>query len=508
MLNRTAGSLSRNATPLSPALLKLEPEQRVRLIRSGQKVGRVLGAAPVIDIVSPTTTSFAPPTSAGIRSAIAQHSPIAFVNTVVSGVTAHERTPKSPVVHFTIGAATRFAGKNDQPARPRPMRPTDRTLRRKNIPAALPLGQTQRTEALPLSPFRFGTLNMSMPHTPSLSPLSPLSPFSPITTDKLERAKVQKLQKLEQLAQCASVGLPRELIYPSFGQVEEKAEKVTTFLDLYKMRAEDDGDAHQTRSAFRTEDGSSGAKIMSRPVQRESRRMSRTTLMPKRRSRSVGDFHSFADVLEIRSPRFAIPHEPRLSRQLHSPGVMAPPPTAASLHCDVSGDARVGSPSVYSQASAESDAAALVPSPPPIWPKSPMSPGRQRARSVSRAKQSIIGTDAVLMAAFRTRFGTRPLDFGVAPFPAPTGPLPSPPMSPSLPDVRSPRVPYWVRSSFRPRDSLLVLQRAEGTGDPPVNTKRASRTTLRARRIERRMGWGGQWNQGNLAGMIESLKEL
>jgi len=57
---------------------------------------------------------------------------------------------------------------------------------------------------------------------PSLSPVPPFSPFSPITVKKVEESKVEKLQNLEKLAQYSAVGIPQEMIYPSFGQVEEK----------------------------------------------------------------------------------------------------------------------------------------------------------------------------------------------------------------------------------------------------------------------------------------------
>ncbi|KAL6299467.1 hypothetical protein BKA93DRAFT_589197 [Sparassis latifolia] len=124
---------------------------------------------------------------------------------------------------------------------------------------------------------------------------------------------------------------------------------------------------------------------------------------------------------------------------------------------------------------------------------------RKRACSIMSAKQSILGADAKLMAEFRTRFGTRPLDFHFPPFPAPTCPLPSPPVSPTLEQVKSPKVPYWVKSSFRPRTSGAYALGFPDVG-PYAQVKSASTAsrknghlappaTPRTRRVERRQGW-------------------
>lgn len=73
--------------------------------------------------------------------------------------------------------------------------------------------------------------------TPSLSPLAPLSPLSPITTQKVDDGKIEKMHTLEKLAQYSTLGVPQEMIYPSFGQMEEQTGQVsvTSFLDLYRL---------------------------------------------------------------------------------------------------------------------------------------------------------------------------------------------------------------------------------------------------------------------------------
>ncbi|PCH37106.1 hypothetical protein WOLCODRAFT_167309 [Wolfiporia cocos MD-104 SS10] len=493
MLNRTASSFGRNAIPIPPTLLKLDPEQRARLVRSSQKISKVLGTTPVIDVVSPSENTSvqlmspeATPHTKGVRSFVAQHSPASFIHSVVSKKSSRNEVPKSPVAQYRISITP--AEKKQVDAAADAGRPARSRLQRDHVPPPLPLTQPQRTEALPLSPFRYSTLRAAT--TPVMSPLDPVSPLSPITEAKVEQSKQEKLAKLEKLAQCASTSLPQELIYPSFGQVEEKAERITSYLDLYRIRSQDDSGLFMTTSsAIRLEE-----EVMepenNLDTLRPSGRMSRLA-MHNRRSMSAHDYYTFADALELQSARFAFLRNSRISRELHSPFPFSPRASArTSAHSYV-----VVSPSVYSATSADfvHDPAEDI-DVPVIVPETV--PDLRSARSFSRAKENILGADAALMAAFRTGFGARPLSFALPPFPAPTGPLPSPPLSPALARVKSPRAPYWVKRAVRPRDSRLLAER------------RASRMTPRTLRFERRMGWGGQWDRGNMAGMIDSLREL
>ncbi|KAH9943960.1 hypothetical protein B0H21DRAFT_823382 [Amylocystis lapponica] len=470
---------ARNATPLSPSLLKLEPEQRMRLIKSSQKVGKMLGATPIVDVVSPTASTFTPPMSPQVQDARSRRgahffgslqSPVALFHSAASQVSAHEDAMNSPVVRYRVSHSDGRA-----------------MLRRTRVPAALSLAQPPRNEESPLSPFRYGLLRS--PPSAFFSPKPVVPTFSPITDQKVQERKLEKLETLETLARAGS-SLPQELVYPSLGQVGEKADQITSFLDFYRMGTKDD--VHVPRAPSVVQDDQSVWSEVGVPDSTPiGRRMSRSLQASRRRSRSVGDFYSFGDALEIGSPR-TYQTDKRFSRQLHSPSYIVPPPSAGSpMH-------PFANPCASPRVTLES-------------PENMELPRRQRTESLKKAKLSIIGADAKLMADFRLGFGTRPLDLSLARFPAPTGPLPSPPVSARLQDVKSPKAPYWVKSSFRPRASFEFVQFAQAD---PYATARASPSrgpppaTPRTRRFERRQGWGGRWNQGNLGGVIDQLKEL
>ena len=170
MLNRTAGTIGRNAatTPLSPTLMRLEPEQRARVLKSGQKIGRMLGATPVIDVVSPGKSARTPLTTprsaltasvldgkrAPVR-AMTGPSPVRRLHTAAPRASTLDENLPSPVLQITVSSP--LNENNDKPAHTKATN-AGRGIRRKKVPAALPLKQAARTEALPLSPFRYATL--------------------------------------------------------------------------------------------------------------------------------------------------------------------------------------------------------------------------------------------------------------------------------------------------------------------------------------------------------------
>ncbi|KAH9923840.1 uncharacterized protein B0H18DRAFT_955688 [Fomitopsis serialis] len=512
--------------------MKLEPEQRSRILKSGQKVNKMLGATPVIDVVSPGKSALTPistPRSAlnasvldGKRAplrAFTAPSPARRVHIATTRADTYDNGLKSPVLQITVTSPSN----ENQDASAHTSKTTNagRGIRRKKVPAALPLNQASRTEALPLSPFRYATLKAVK--APSLSPVAPFSPFSPITVKKVEESKVEKLQNLEKLAQYSAVGIPQEMIYPSFGQVEEKTEQITCFLDLYRMgtMGQVPGRSASLASGLHTAPvpvpevtlTSPTAAVTALLIKRRGRANSRSsTGSMKRRSRSAGDFYSVTDALALESPSFGA----RMNSQLHAASVLSPvgtysaflaPPEPVLSAGRASFTSALFSPSIYSQISARSAEF-------PLSPELVTSPV-QRQRTIAKARRSILTDDAQRMATFRTRFGVRPLEFAlpVTPLPLPMGPLPSPPMSPAPPaEVRSPRVPYWVKSSYRPRDSTHALELVNMRYDPEGKRRSAKRKTVlptpTTQRFERRMGWGGEWNQGGMANWVDSLKQL
>ena len=89
--------------------------------------------------------------------------------------------------------------------------------------------------------------------------------------------------------------------------------------------------------------------------------------------------------------------------------------------------------------------------------------------------------------------------------------LPQPDVSPTTPlpsasamKARTPRVPYWVRGSYRVSAHGYVRRthsysRRSGVRVPP---------TPRTIRRERRQGWGGEWKLGKMGTVVEGLKEI
>ncbi|KAI0077511.1 hypothetical protein K474DRAFT_1078266 [Panus rudis PR-1116 ss-1] len=178
-----------------------------------------------------------------------------------------------------------------------------------------------------------------------------------------------------------------------------------------------------------------------------------TTQKPRRknslrRSRSVGDFYSVADVLEM--------HTPHVELESELAGMKSPaPPLGGDMH-------PFASPIAIAVAQ--------------------KSPVFQRTHFVKKAKEVILGDDAKKMAEFRLKFSSpRPLDLSFSTLQS-QSPIPSPVPS-ALEAVKSPRVPYWVK----PKMSYPVPK------------------TPRTMRTERRQGWGGSWELGEV---VNKLKEL
>lgn len=195
-----------------------------------------------------------------------------------------------------------------------------------------------------------------------------------------------------------------ELVYPSIGQVADQAEKVSSYLELYRAgssSADDSVGLGQTK------------------LQRSGSKRS------LRRSRSLGDFYSVADIREMRS---------------HRAGVAARGVTSEVL---VQSPTSLMSPKADARSPQDDDVAI------------------KRKRSLANAKAAIIGTDAKLMAQFRVGFGT-----SVPPMPRarPTTPLPTSPLPSALLAVKSPRAPYWIRPTDPKTPRTLRTERRMGWG--------------------------------------------
>lgn len=293
---------------------------------------------------------------------------------------------------------------------------------------------------------------------------------------------VSPTQRMDKLAHCLQLGAPSEIVYPSFGQVSTEAERISTFLDLYRVRAQDENTLNKVKSPA-TRDAE-GAFV---PLGIEPPRPRRRGTV--RRSRSLDDLqHGIAITSDV----------------LEQAG------RAATMEEN------------FTQ------------------------PARGRRGSLRKAQETIVQSDAERMAAFRTGFGIRPRQLAAPlpppTMPLPSPPPPSallkvkspPPPAPaaavalrvrtaaavgmSFPTVQ----PLKVKVKARPSQALLKpdtsgrLASDPGAGHTPLKSPQApywvkpvmhEPKTPRTMRSERRQGWGGAWTMGPMGQVVGELKE-
>ncbi|KAI0666499.1 hypothetical protein C8Q78DRAFT_1083100 [Trametes maxima] len=189
MFNRTADYFAHGSRSLSPALQRLDPEQRLRLAKSSQKIGKLLGEMPVVDVV---------PLYSGECQLLLRY-----------------KLPSTRPVSIV-------AEGSEKPT-PRP---------RKAIPNSLDLVSPAMRAENTVS--RYGYLET--PITPDyLSPLPPVSPLSPIVSSDLHKRKLQSLRRLARTSRAFRGNATAELAPPSLGQASQDMDNVKTYLDLYCM---------------------------------------------------------------------------------------------------------------------------------------------------------------------------------------------------------------------------------------------------------------------------------
>ena len=285
--------------------------------------------------------------------------------------------------------------------------------------------------------------------------VSPLTKLAHVTERQIRH------RKMEKLARCLGENIPQEIVYPSFGQVGQEADKVASFLDLYRKRPVDDSVFLNLKSPAPKENKKDWACFdevdLNEDIERARKRM-------VRRSRSLGSlegFYTAAEVLDLKSPHFlASAHQ---ADQLLSPANQV---TAAG---DIS--------------------PLLTPSSPDIFEDIELKVAQKQP--ITNATAVIVDSDAMRMNAFRKEFKRRrppPLDLAFGPRrPVRNASLisPAPPTPSPLVSVKSPRAPYWVKP-------LKIA---------PPKTPRTLRT-------ERRQGWGGAWNFWSIGEMMDRTKAM
>ncbi|OSC98906.1 hypothetical protein PYCCODRAFT_1438886, partial [Trametes coccinea BRFM310] len=404
MLSRTAEYAAHGPRSMSPALHMLDPEQRLRLAKSSQKIGKMLGEMPIIDVV-----------------------PSSPQDSISSSMSCLSRTPAANWPLKDGRKGTKFKRRAPPPAPvlryklppPKPLflsveevvSPVRRP--RKAAPYALNLSSPmRRPESSPFSPLRNSYLKT--PITPEyISPLSPLSPLSPITTPDLQEHRLRNLGQLARRSRAFRDTVVGELPLPSLAHSGQPLDSVKTYLDLYRM----------------------SVKINPRYSQ----------LLPgpgRRRSYSVGQIprQSIVDMLSVRSAgvrtSFLPPHSATSTRNEdgNTPYVIA-----------------IGSPTVSPSVSDS-----------PSTDDSPL----QQQQSVAQAKAVILGADARLMETFRRGFGMDQEELDPSQGTDPSTPLPTPFRSMKSPRVPYwVRNAYRARESMH--GSAARRRRAGSTTRPP-----------------------------------------
>ncbi|KIP05257.1 hypothetical protein PHLGIDRAFT_128991 [Phlebiopsis gigantea 11061_1 CR5-6] len=203
---------------------------------------------------------------------------------------------------------------------------TATTARRQNVPRALQLPQAQRLSGVsPQSPLKdgmivqIGTRALATPASPSLF----FTASTPIV--------VSPTRRMATLAQCINSSMPAEIVYPSLGQVATAAQHISTFLDLYRVRAEDEAQLKKVKSPTSYDGSNTFAALEDITDPRESRITAPRRRGTVRRSRSLSDLQRgiaiTTDVVH-RAGRAATLEEPR---RADSPLVSAQRTILASL---------------------------------------------------------------------------------------------------------------------------------------------------------------------------------
>ncbi|KAL1938726.1 hypothetical protein VTO73DRAFT_11329 [Trametes versicolor] len=414
---------------LPPALQNLDPEQRLRLAKSSQKIGKVLGEMPVVDVL---------PASPGAESLVStvRGFDTRPLNVQKKGKKAKKNAPPpAPVMRYRLPATRPWEilvedAIETSLAPPRP------------IPAALNLSSPSRIIDNPrMSVFHNGF--RKTPLTPEyLSPLTPLSPLSPIKTPDIHEHRMQTLRRLARMSRAFRDTIYEELVMPSVGIVAAPdVQDVNTYLDLYR-------------------------KSICPP------RRSQMLTAGRRRSRSVGD-----------TQRRSVLSVSVYSASTTRTSFLLPQSAVPARLSRVSYVLAIGSPALSPSLSAS---AALDDSP------------LQQQQSVAQAMAVILGADAQVMESFRRGFAMRSFRRDTR---RRSGAPPGTPLMSPFAAMKSPKVPYWVRSGYRARDSAHAAgrRRRAGASRPPP--------TPRTMRKERRQGWGGTWDVGKMGAAVEKLKE-
>ncbi|KAH9846905.1 hypothetical protein C2E23DRAFT_890470 [Lenzites betulinus] len=457
MYNSAAADyIAHGSRTLSPAQQNLDREQRLKLAKSSQKIGKMRGQILTIDILP------ASPGAYSIATTNLSCEPVQPLTVRKRGDKSERKLPlppaqalhhKLPPVHTWNIPVEEGAKASLAPRKPGP------------IPAALNLVSPAGNEYESTLPYGY----MRTPLTPEY--LSPLTSLSYLETPDIHGHHIRRLARMSRALRDATV---EERVIPSInGAAAPQVRDVNTYLDLYRM-AVCPRPRSQKPPAGRRRSRSVGDEMQRLPVLTVSSASSGTSCsISSANSNAERQEHRDSDSVARSSPARASPLPTRRARPL--------PPRPIHF-------------------------ARPLPPTPPTPLDTPPVPARlrdsplQQQQSAAHAKTAILGADTQRMNSFMCGFPVR-MRRRTSGKRLPTTPTTPRTASGSPKSPVSPKVPYWVRSAIRGSVSPGGSRRRRAgfkLSRPPP--------TPRMIRKERRQGWAGDWR--SLGSAVEKLKEM
>ena len=289
--------------------------------------------------------------------------------------------------------------------------------------------------------------------------MSPLGSAAALATPAQLSPGLQLQQQIDILTKSLNAKVPSEMMYPSLGQVGEKVQKVSTFLDLYNLSTRDDETMNKIKSPTSKEEGAWWITLDAAVE----------PLQPKRNLKALRRSRSF--------------------------DIMKPLPAIPNIDLGAKTDDHLAQPTGTT----------------PTTPQKAV----RRQGSLEDAKLAIVNADAKRMAEFRKRFKNRPPQLQLSSILSPplqhAPSLPSPPLPSALLKVKSP-LPPAARHRPLPQPPVLtgtfsqhpVIVAAPvprvaqvASMKAPYWVKKVPKTP-RTMRNERRQGWSGAWDLGGI----------
>lgn len=324
-----------------------------------------------------------------------------------------------------------------------------------------------------------------------LTPASP-SIFAPLTPRPITPRLKKK--RLENLTHCLVSSVPAEIVYPypSFEQVYAEAQGISSFLDLYQKDTEDDARLRTVKSPTSPE---ADHDIWAQPLESVMAPVS-----DLRRRRALRRSRSLSDIGEL---------------HMHATQPTAGRTSETEAVSTLTGAERVSPRSA--QFSPDIPVVRLNGEEPPTTPLRAGAASDQRSAPPRHRRGRSLEEQGALSSSrpHRNALGVRLRALMLSPLPPPSAPLPSPPSA--LLTIKSPKPTVHALSSRRLLHPYMYAPlKSPSSSKTPLKSPqapywvgaKAQPKTPRTVRNERRQGWGGQWNMGNVGRVVDQLKEM